>query len=146
MTESLLRDKLPQRLFDLLVGSDEGVIIEVPGVCAALHDHLQTYYRFRQDALRIESELFLRTGQIVRVQFEAAWGIYLRYAIMRFRGASKEMITGRGDFLNYGITWDDAERVFLQLSSEVATASAVAQLFSLHDRLSQDVAALNCDV
>lgn len=126
--ETLLRDELPQRLFNLLVGYEEGVITEVPGTGLALHDYLHRYYQFRQDALRIESDLRSRIGQIVPVRFIEGWRIYLRYMMMRFGGASKETIIGWGDFLNYDITWEDADRVFVQLSGEDAVASVVAEL------------------
>lgn len=142
VSETLLRDKLPRRLFDLLVGYGEGVITEVPGVGPALHDHLQRYYQFRQDALRIESDLLSRIGRTVQARFPEAWRIYLRYMMMRFGGASKEAIIGWGDFLNYDITWDDAERVFLHLSGEAAISTAVAELFFLHRSLSEGVEAL----
>ena len=60
----------------------------------------------------------------------------------RFAGESKEAIIAWGDFLNYGITWDEAEGVFTQLSSEAVVSSAASGLFLLHQHLSEDVAAL----
>jgi hypothetical protein len=145
LIEALLTDKLPWRLFDLLVGYEENDIMEVPQIGLALHDHLKEYYQFRQDALRTEGDLLLRIGQMVGVRLPQAWRIFLRYAMLRFAGASQETITGWGDFLNYGITWDDAERVFLQLSNEAAVRSAVSELFALHRSLSQGVATLKTD-
>jgi hypothetical protein len=57
-----------------------------------------------------------RIGQMVQVRFSAGWQIYLQYVLMRLGGRSKEAIIAGGDFLNYDITWDDAERVFTELS------------------------------
>jgi len=76
------------------------------------------------------------------VTFPAAWRIFLRYLIMRFDGATKEKIISWGNFLNYGITWDDAEQVFKRLSDDQAITSKIAELFRVHAQLEEMVAAL----
>ena len=58
---------------------------------------------------------------------------------MRFDGLSKEAIVAGGDFLNYSITWDEAERVFTLLSGEPTVSSEVAELFALHGRMSKEL-------
>jgi hypothetical protein len=130
--ETLLLHTEPRRLFDLLMRFEEKDIMEVPGIGGALHNHLTTYYRFRKEALGVEADLLTRIGQVVGVRFPIAWKIYLRYAWMRFGGMSKEAIIAGGDFLNYSITWDEAERVFVQLSGEASVSSKVSELFALH--------------
>lgn len=61
---------------------------------------------------------------------------------MRFGGASRDQIVSWGEFLNYSITWDDAERVFTRLSIDQAVSSAVSELFRVHPELSERVVAL----
>jgi hypothetical protein len=138
LIERLLVNKLPCRLFDLLMRFEEKDIIEVPGIGGALHNHLAAYYRFRQEALRVENDLLSKIGPIARTRIPAGWQIYLQYAVMRFAGLSKEIIIAGGDFLNYSITWDDAERVFVSLSGDGPVSSEVLGLFSLHERLAQE--------
>jgi hypothetical protein len=59
-------------------------------------------------------------GQLLRgkTDFTAAWVIYAQYVIKRAVGLSKDQIISGGNFLNYGITWDDAEQIFTELSKE----------------------------
>jgi hypothetical protein len=140
--ERLLVNKIPCRMFELLVRYEEQDIVEVPGIGPALHQHLVSYYRFRQDALQVQDEIVSRIGGMVSVRFRAGWQIYLTYAFMRFGGASKEAVVAGGEFLNYDITWDDAERVFGALSQDEPLSSRVSDLFSLHGRLGDALAAL----
>jgi hypothetical protein len=83
MIEALLSDPLPRRLFDLLMQYEEKDILEVPGIGNALHEHLKSYYRFRQEALRIEEQLIFRIGQRVGVRFRAGWQVYLQYVLKK---------------------------------------------------------------
>jgi hypothetical protein len=140
--ERMLVNKIPCRMFELLMRYEEQDVVEVPRIGPALHQHLVSYYRFRQDALRIQEELVPRIGGMVTVQFRAGWQIYLKYVLMRFSGASKEAVVARGDFLNYDITWDDAERVFGALSQDGPLSSRISDLFGLHKRLGDALAAL----
>jgi len=142
LIERMLANKIPCRLFDLLMRYEEKDVLEVPGIGSALSKHLTAYYKFRQEALRLEDGLISRIGQMVRVRFRAGWLIYLRYVIMRFGGMSKDAVIAGGDFLNYDITWDDAERVFVELSSNKPVSSEVADLFILHEKLIQDLSRL----
>lgn len=73
------------------------------------------------------------------MRFPVAWHIYLKYAIMRFAGASEADIIGWGNFLNYGITWEDAERVFKMLSNDPTFASAMSDVLQLHQCLCEAV-------
>jgi hypothetical protein len=57
--------------------------------------------------------------------------------MMRFGGITKEAVIAGGDFLNYDITWDDAERVFAELSHDGSVSSDVSGLFLLHESLIQ---------
>jgi hypothetical protein len=142
LIETLLVQQVPRRLFDLLMSYEEGDIAELPGLGSALHDHLTAYYQFRQKALQLEEALTLRIGGMVGVRFAVAWRIYLRYALLRFAGAPQEKIISWGSFLNYGITWEGAERVFADLAADAAVSSEVEELFRLHEQLSQRVSSL----
>jgi hypothetical protein len=116
LLERMLLNKLPCRLFDLLMHYHEKNVLEVPGIGSALRNHLIRCYQFREKVLRLNDSLMARIGQMVQVRFSAGWQIYLQYVLMRLGGRSKEAIIAGGDFLNYDITWDDAERVFTELS------------------------------
>ena len=140
LMEKALKNKLPRKLFDLLMRYDERDILAVPKLGSALNNHLNEYYQFRQKTLRLESRLMDRIGQMVTVRFRPAWRLYLTYLIMRFSGKSKEEIIAGGNFLNYDITWDDAERVFSELSDAGGIKQEFSELFSLHEGL---IAGLN---
>jgi hypothetical protein len=136
MVERLLTNQLPVKLFDLLVKYEEAEIREVPGVGEALHTHLTAYYEFRQTALKLERELMTAIGERSSTPVSAGWRIYLEYVLSRFGGASQEQIKAWGLFLNYGITWDDAERVFRQLSEHPEIGTEVSELLAAHRRIS----------
>ncbi len=142
LIERMLINKVPRRMFELLMQYEEKDVVEVPGIGQALYQHLTSYYRFREEALRIEDELMSRIGAMVTVSFKAGWQIYLKYAVRRFSGTSKEAVVASGNFLNYDITWDDAERVFLELSRDSALSSRMSGLFELHRRLGNSFAVL----
>ena len=142
LLEGLLANKLPRRLFDVLLTYDERDVLEVPGIGRALRDHLKDYYEFRQRTLAAEQQLFMRIGKLVSVRFAAGWRIYLKYAIMRFAGGSQEDIVGCGDFLNYSITWGEAERVFTLLNGEAEAALALSDVLQIHQHLCDTVRSL----
>jgi hypothetical protein len=129
-------------MFELLRRYEEQDVVEVPGIGPALHQPLVSYYRFRQDALQVEDELVSRIGGMVSVRFQAGWQIYLKYVLMRFGGVSKDAVVAGGDFLNYDITWEDAERVLGALSRDGPLSSRVSDLFGLQKRLGDALAAL----
>ena len=53
LVEGLLINKLPRRLFDLLMKYEERDVHEVLGIGQALQDYLKAYYSFRQEALAL---------------------------------------------------------------------------------------------
>lgn len=142
MIEKMLAESLPRKLFDLLMTYDESDILQVPKIGKALHNHLKNYYRFREQALKTESSLITRIGQMVKVDFKAGWMIYLRYVIARFAGRSKDTVIAGGNFLNYEITWDDAERVFAKLSNDPLMSQEMNQVFAFHKSLIKDVSSI----
>ena len=139
LIEKMVVNKLPRRLFDLLMKYNEQVIMRVPKIGNALYSHMKSYYEFRQKALKLEDSLMSRIGEMVRVRFREAWKIYLKYAIMRFDGKSKDSIIAAGDFLNYEITWDDTERVFTQLFNDPQIRHEISGVLALHKGLIEEV-------
>lgn len=119
----------------MLLTYEEPDVREVPGIGTALQDYIKNYHAFRQRALAAEERLISRIGKIVSVRFRVGWQIYLNYVIMRFAGASNEEIISWGDFLNYDITWEDAERVFARLNDDSNLASEMSGLLQAHQRL-----------
>jgi len=143
--EQMLVNKLPCRLFDLLMQYDESMVGEVPGIGHTLKSHLKEYYGFRQATIRFESELMSRIAVVVGDRFasQVVWRMYFDYALPRFFGRSKEEIVQWGNSLNYGVTWDDTERVFALLSSETALNVQVAELDRMLTKLGQDLSAVS---
>jgi hypothetical protein len=123
----------------MLMRYDEEVILELPGVGIALHEHLAGYYQFRLKVQKLEENLLVRIGQKVVVPFAHGWNMYLRYALQRFGGLSADDIPQYGNYLNYGITWQDTERVYTELSCDPEVRTAVTELFGLHTSLVQGV-------
>lgn len=146
MLESIVPDKTPIRLFELLLQHDEQTIRETPTIGTALHRHLSDYYGFRQRLGQFENALVANIGRRVLVQFRAGWLIYHKYAIMRFAGLSREQVVSRGDFLNYDITWDDAERVFQELCSDAVTFTTMTALLATYANFVQSLTVLRQSV
>jgi hypothetical protein len=142
LLESMVVNKLPHRLFDLLQRYNRSDIVSIPKTGAALYNFKQHYYDFRTQELAWENNTTNHIGQIVSVRFRKAWAIYLRYVILRAAGQSKEQIIAGGGFLNYSITWDDAERVFTELSGDPTVAQETAEVFSLLNKMSQEAATI----
>jgi hypothetical protein len=142
MLESILANQLPRKLFDLLMRYEERDVREVPGIGTKLHQHVDAYYSFRQQASRVEENMVLRVGQLSVCEFRAAWAILFRYSMMRFGGITQGDIKAGGNFLNYGITWDSAERVYVTLSEDPSVTSSLSELFQSHTKLGDGLAAL----
>jgi hypothetical protein len=139
-------DKLPHRLFDLLSRYDETQILSVGKNGDALYRFKNDYYRFQSNVVSWEDDLTTRIGHMVTAPFRQAWVIYLQYAIMRFRGLSKEEIIERGNFLNYDITLDDAERVFTKLSDEPSVTQSTLHVLSFQRQMSADARTAMSDI
>jgi pimeloyl-ACP methyl ester carboxylesterase len=140
LLESMIVNKFPHRLFDLLQQYNKPTIQGIAKTGEALYDYKQEYYNFRTKELTWETNLTTHIGQMVSVRFRQAWIIYLRYVILRAAGQSKDQVIAGGDFVNYGITWDDAERVFTELSGEPTVAQEASEVFSLLNKMSDEAA------
>jgi hypothetical protein len=136
--ECMFRDALPRRLFDLLMQYSESDVIEVPGIGKTLHKHMHAYYQFREAASSCDEAVASNRG-LWKPPLAGAVQIHLQYSIMRFGGNSKEEISSGPYFLNFGITWESAEKIFEQLSEDAALCSLVTEVFRLHATISNDV-------
>jgi hypothetical protein len=119
--QHLIRDKLPQKLFNLLSRFDEAQIRAVDSNGAQLYKFKKDYYVFQANAKTWEQNLVTHIGELLHgtpLDYSEAWVIYGKYVVMRVVGMSKDQIIANGNFLNYGITWDDTERIFGELSKE----------------------------
>ena len=59
-------------------------VLEVPGIGTKLYEYLGSYYRLRQEFLRVEEMMMRRIGQLEASPLRRAWAIHLRYSMMRF--------------------------------------------------------------
>jgi hypothetical protein len=80
-----------------------------------------------------------------RFNSKAVWGMYFRYALPRFLGRSREEIVGWGNTLNYGVTWDDTERVFLSISEDQALTAQIAELDRMLGAMAEELKILADD-
>jgi hypothetical protein len=130
LLETTFADQMPRVVFDTLVQYDDLTITNIPKAGESLRDFKRDYYRLRGDLAAFERDVLDNIGSNVTVRFREGWAIYYQYALMRFGGMSKEQIIAKGDFLNYEITWDDAERVFGRLSQDTNVSARLLQLSS----------------
>jgi pimeloyl-ACP methyl ester carboxylesterase len=137
LLEAMMTSKLPIRLFGTLGQYDKTEIMGVPGSGKALFQFKQDYYHFQDEASQWENDVFSKIGSTVTVRFRQAWQIYLRYVILRAAGQSKEAIIAQGNFLNYDITWDDAERVFNEIMSQPVLHQKTLQVITAVSNLTE---------
>jgi hypothetical protein len=128
LLERLLNYKLPHRIFDVLAHYNKSEILAVPDRGEMLDQFKLDYYDFEIRARAWEEELTTKIGTKVAVRFRAGWLIYLQYVILRDFGNSKDKIIAQGNFLNFDITWEDAERVFNEVSSDQLVAQGTSDL------------------
>lgn len=138
--------KLPLRIYGVLEHHTKPEIIGVPRIGETLYQYKQEYYDFQASAVKWEDNVTTKIGSKVSVRFRQAWQIYLQYAILRFTGNTKDTIIAGGDFLNYGITWDDAERVFTELASDQAAAQGTATLLASWKRVADEATKISSTI
>jgi hypothetical protein len=114
----------------------------VPDIGGTLAEVQSAYYEFKRLAIAALELMMERVGANVGVRFPQAWRIYVRYAFMRIGGATREAIERGGNFLNYGITWDDAERVAGSLQNDAEVTGRIEALGTSHENLLRDISEL----
>jgi len=139
MVECLADKTIHCRLFDLLMRYEEEDVSEVPGIGPILRDHMNVYYRFRQKAMQFEADLMSRISTTIGDSFASAakWKMFHRYSVFRLFGVAKDEVIAGGNFLNYGITWDETERAFTKLSDDTQLNSQVGDLRRLEEELTR---------
>jgi len=138
LLEAMMKNKLSTRIFGTLEHYNKSEITGIPGSGEMLYHFKEDYYDFQSAARGWEDDLTTKIGQKVSVRFRQAWQIYLRYVILRLDGQTKQSIIDQGNFLNYGITWDDAERVFLDLSNDPSFVQETAKVFASLKKVSEE--------
>jgi len=135
----MLVDQRPAKLFTILREHSPEMLDSIPEIGTALTDIQRSYYAFNRHAHDLFTTMMDRVGRNVGVRFPASWRIYVRYALMRWGGATREEVEREGDFLNYGITWDDAERVFTLLQSDNELIAQLQNFGTEHEALLRKV-------
>ncbi len=136
LMETLLTDPMPRRLFELLMQYDERDVMEVPDIGPRLHEHMIAYHSFRQATTTLESDLKQRLPALWNPPLPGALNIHARYCVLRFAGMSADELSAGVNFLNYGITWDRAERVFQQLAADKSLSDRFEEVLRLHVQMS----------
>ena len=103
------------------------------------------YYSFRQEATGLEHQLMIRIGALWKPSLAPAMQIHVRYSVMRFAGNAPDRISTGVDFLNYGITWESAEKMFQKLSEDPSLGTQVSALFQSHGKLVEGLGVLATD-
>jgi S1-C subfamily serine protease len=142
MLQGMLVDAGPLKVFDVLSRYNDVDIGQIPEAGEALQSFFRRYYQFEQATGVLEQESLKRIGATVRVRFVQGWRIYLRYVLLRFSGQSAERISSGNSFLNYEITWADAERVYGELAKDPEINRAFTGVFAEHNALRKDIETL----
>src|SRR5262249_3067635 len=121
---------------------DDVDIAQIPAAGDALQSFFRRYYQFEEAIAALEQEALKRIGARVAVRFAEGWRIYLRYGLLRFIGHSDEQSSAGNSFLNYDVTWAEAERVYGDLAKDPALARGFANVFAQQNAFRQDVEAL----
>lgn len=130
--EGILADKSPQRLYELLGRYTSADIAKGKNRGEALFYYKLRYYKYRTMETDFEETITNKIGQMVEVRFRAAWSIYFRYFLLR-SFIPRDEIMAAGNFLNYDITWDSAEKIYAELSSDKSISQEMNALSSLRN-------------
>lgn len=127
MLEGMSSSPLPLRLDAILERYHKQTIVAVPGIGERIFAFRRSYYEFSQAERNLEANAITNIGGRVVGRMRPAWEIYLRYFLLRSSGHSVADVKQGGDFTNYGITWEDAERVYGELSKEPTVGPVMRQ-------------------
>jgi hypothetical protein len=130
--ETMLIDKLPQSIFTFLLTFELREVSEVPRIGKKLIHFLEEYDAFRGLAKNNETQLITKIGNIETCRYRASWVIHFKYSVMRYAGMSIEDIQNQGEFLNYGITWESAEKVFYALQEGGSMEQLINPILEKH--------------
>jgi len=126
--EEMFINKNVQTLYNILSPYDKQTIDSIPMVGDDLNNIKKSYYAFAYGQKGIEFNLTKEISLNVEGRLPAAWDIYQRYMLMRFSGSSLDDIKSSGLWLNYGITWEDCERVYQLLKDRDIGKAAIGNI------------------
>jgi hypothetical protein len=134
--ELLFTDRSAEKLFTLLSKYDQDDIRLVQKHGEIISKYKVDYYNYQTDEYKFEETLTSQIGTIVDVRFRQAWHIYLLYFLLR-QWNDRKTVESMGNLLNYGITWDDAERVYTLLTADTNVSTHIAHLNNAQAALRQ---------
>jgi len=103
----------------------------------------RSFYDFEDETRSFEQYALIEIGKVVQVRFMHGWDIYLYYFELRALGYTPDRIQNEGgSFLNYGITWNDAERVYGLLSKNPDIGPVMVRLATNAAQLQEDTSAI----
>ncbi|MDB5361834.1 MAG: hypothetical protein JWO51_3131 [Rhodospirillales bacterium] len=135
LLEQITIFKASHQLFVILNRYYKQTITDVPISGADLLEYKKEYSKYENDEYALEQSVPVEIGKIVAVEFNQAWKIYFKYFLYRFAGLTQQQIIEGGNFLNYGITWAEAERVFNELKEIPSVGPAMAEQLSSQKRI-----------
>lgn len=139
MIQGMLVGTAPLRVYEILARYDDLDLRQLPEGGAALDEFFRRYYAFEQTTAELERDAVGLIGRMVQVRFLEGWRIYLRYAYLRFSGQTANQVSAGNNFLNFSITWEDAERVVTELARDPQTARRFASVFEQHQAFTKDI-------
>lgn len=87
--EMMATEQTPRRLYAILTKYYKPTIESVANIGADLVAYKSNYYNFQDEEYNFENDLTTQIGALAKPQFRDAWGLCLRYFIMRTHGLSK---------------------------------------------------------
>ena len=133
--ETMLENKLPQKIFHLIMSYEMNLVRDVPLIGNNLENFLNRYDRFIGDLKKNEQQLISQIGNYETCNIREAWKIHYRYSIGRFSGTTSEEIQKHGNFLNYGISWASAETVYENLLDDKSLDDLIKDSFSEYEEM-----------
>lgn len=119
--------KAPHQLYVILTKYYKPTILSVPKIGKELFDFKSDYYGYENKQQDVEEKVTEEIGKIVAVRLRQGWAIYFRYFLFRSTGHTQQEIKDAGDFLNFSITWEDAERVYNELSKNPTVSGGMTE-------------------
>lgn len=134
--EDLYIDKVPQKLYDILVPYDRQTILLTPSIGSDLQNFKNLYYISRKNEIIFEQKVFVRAGTLVSSRPADAWRECVRYFILRSTNHSQEQLKLEPQFLFY-INFDEAEKAYLQLSVDKTISAELQAMARDHGTIRQ---------
>ncbi len=126
---------------------DDDELKQVPALGKTLHGYKERYYNLclTFNTLTQQCNEKISTQTVNSFQFIHGWTIYFEYFLMRSFGHSAEQAQ-KIVSVNYGISYEDCERVFDLLTSVTEIASEVSDINTQWSEIGQLVAKLTDEI